>query len=99
MSGFTSSRYVLDGAMFLVGFWSSELLSLVRSVEEFKNGTRMLTLGNSVIKESAGLVTFSRTYVPAEGFCNSPQFLAFDTYQAALASSVGGLTRLDFGSS
>ncbi|GAB5372024.1 hypothetical protein AAMO2058_001630400 [Amorphochlora amoebiformis] len=68
-------------------------------VEEFKNGTRMLTLGTSVIKESAGLVTFARTYTSSNSICGSATFLAFDPYQATLAPSVGGLTRLDFGSS
>ncbi|GAB5367578.1 hypothetical protein AAMO2058_001242600 [Amorphochlora amoebiformis] len=67
-------------------------------MEEFKNGTRMLTVGKAVIKESAGMVTFEKTYL---GFvrCFSPDFVAFDTYQTTLAPSVGGLTRLDFRSS
>ncbi|GAB5372774.1 hypothetical protein AAMO2058_001693700 [Amorphochlora amoebiformis] len=68
-------------------------------VEEFKNGTRMLTMGTSVIKESAGLVTFARTYTSTNNFCGSANFLAFDAHEATLAPSVGGLTRLDFGSS
>ncbi|GAB5368793.1 hypothetical protein AAMO2058_001350200 [Amorphochlora amoebiformis] len=68
-------------------------------VEEFKNGTRMFTLGTSVIKESAGSVTYVRTYIAGSGSCFSADFVAFDTYQTTLAPSVGGLTRLDFGSS
>eukprot|EP00954_Amorphochlora_amoebiformis_P015845 1243663-Amorphochlora_amoeboformis.AAC.1 len=40
-----------------------------------------------------------RTYTSNNNLCGSPNFNAFDDYQATLAPSVGGLTRLEFGSS